>query len=79
MPEGEYVKLSVQDNGEGMSKETVARAFEPFFTTKEVGKGTGLGLSTVYGIVKQTGGFIFFHSVVGQGTCFTLGLPLLKE
>ncbi len=72
---GEYVTLSVADNGSGMPPEVVAKAFDPFFTTKPIGQGTGLGLSMVYGFVKQTGGHVRIDSTPGQGTLITLFLP----
>jgi len=76
LPIGDYVQLSVEDSGVGIPKENLSKIFEPFFTTKEMGKGTGLGLSTVYGIVKQSGGFIFADSQLGNGTRFDIFLPV---
>ena len=75
MPAAEYVRIDIIDTGTGIPGEIIDKIFEPFFSTKEVGKGTGLGLSTVYGIVKQTGGFVYVDSEPGKGTSFRIFLP----
>ncbi|HEX8826537.1 MAG TPA: ATP-binding protein, partial [Xanthobacteraceae bacterium] len=75
MPAADYVLIEVADTGAGIPEAIRDKIFVPFFTTKEVGKGTGLGLSTVYGIIKQTGGFVYFDSVEGKGTTFRIFLP----
>lgn len=75
VPCGEYVCIHVKDTGSGIAQDSLPKIFEPFYTTKRVGEGTGLGLSTVYGIIKQTGGFVFADSIIGKGTEFKIYLP----
>ncbi len=79
VPPGKYVTVQVADDGVGIAADKLQKVFEPFFTTKRTGEGTGLGLSTAYGIIKQTGGYIFVDSTLGAGTCFTLYFPVLEE
>lgn len=79
MPAADYCALKVSDTGTGIAPDVLPKIFEPFFTTKDVGKGTGLGLSTVYGIIKQSAGFIFADSQPGQGTSFTIYLPVHRS
>ncbi len=75
VPAGEYAVVMIRDQGTGIELDTLNKVFEPFFTTKGIGEGTGLGLSTAYGIIKQSGGYIFIDSIVGQGTEFSIYLP----
>lgn len=77
--DGTYVKIEIVDTGQGIEKEHIGKIFEPFYSTKEIGSGTGLGLSTVYGIIKQTDGYIFVSSKVGKGTKFTIFLKLYSD
>ncbi|MEO0378718.1 MAG: ATP-binding protein [Pseudomonadota bacterium] len=79
VPAGDYVCLRVIDAGMGIPADKLQKVFEPFYTTKRTGEGTGLGLSTAYGIVKQTGGFIFVDSTIGQGTCFSIMFPVIEQ
>ena len=78
-PPGKYVMVAVEDSGAGMSKEVLSHLFEPFFSTKRMGKGTGLGLAAVYGIVKQSGGFIWVDSELGKGSCFHMYFPRVTK
>lgn len=79
VPAGDWVTVKVSDEGVGIAPDKLQKVFEPFYTTKRTGEGTGLGLSTAYGIIKQTGGYIFVDSVKGQGTQFTLFFPVYKQ
>lgn len=79
VPPGDYVEIAVADTGHGISEENLAKIFEPFFTTKPIGQGTGLGLATVYGIIRQTGGYVEVESTVGAGTTFRILLPRVED
>ena len=79
VPSGQYVTVTVSDDGSGIPPDKLQKVFEPFFTTKRTGEGTGLGLSTAYGIIKQSGGFIFVDSTLGAGTAFTLYFPVMAD
>jgi two-component system cell cycle sensor histidine kinase/response regulator CckA len=79
VPIGEYLLVEVEDRGCGIAPEKLQKVFEPFYTTKRTGEGTGLGLATVYGIVKQSGGYVFVDSVEGEGTRFSLMFPAVQE
>jgi two-component system cell cycle sensor histidine kinase/response regulator CckA len=79
LPVGDYVGFEIEDSGLGIAPSDLPKIFQPFFTTKDVGKGTGLGLSMVYGFVKQSGGYVFCRSRLGEGTCFVLVLPRHEE
>jgi len=79
LPPGHWVKIAFTDTGTGIAKENLSRIFDPFFTTKDVGEGTGLGLSTVYGIIRQTGGFLDVDSTIGKGTSFIIYLPAATD
>jgi two-component system, cell cycle sensor histidine kinase and response regulator CckA len=75
MPAGEYVQIDVSDTGTGIAPDVIDKIFDPFYTTKDIGKGTGLGLATVYGFIKQTGGFIYVDSELDKGTTFRIFIP----
>jgi two-component system cell cycle sensor histidine kinase/response regulator CckA len=75
MPAGEYVEIEVVDTGTGIAPDVIGKIFDPFYTTKDIGKGTGLGLATVYGFIKQTGGFIYVDSELDKGTTFRIFIP----
>jgi two-component system cell cycle sensor histidine kinase/response regulator CckA len=79
MPAGAYVLITVTDTGAGIAKEDIGQIFDPFFSTKGVGEGTGLGLSTVYGIIRQSEGYIFVDSAKGEGTAFSIYLPAYAD